>query len=421
MENINKIKSNPINALIAGYSWRELLLIAGLISYGIGGDPLPNRLNLALVLTGTFLIAFTGAKLSFAAGMGFAIKNHIKSRQYYYAFSNSAFLALLSIGIAGSIAFSNKLDDVVRDIIPHIFLFLSIFVGVRIIASKYPEKTLDLLAILIAISGALISWRFLSIVTPAITAIGTDRFAFDNFLRLSFDPSVLFAAVFFPIYAVEIFNPKNPTRVVLAAISLISGLVALGALGSTVSRGPIILALLSYSGYFLLTARNSIVRLIMAAIAAAVFYIIFASQINGVISLAIQKMMLHGDNGRFDEFRASFEAAGVNVWTAFLGEGWGGLLLNPYRPGANFSFTHNVITYYILKTGLIGTTIVSFYIVWTIRRGFALVKNKPAVFFGSMASLSYCLMIQPTYKSITCGLILALLSTSPIIMKSRQR
>ena len=97
-----------------------------------------------------------------------------------------------------------------------------------------------------------------------------------------------------------------------------------------------------------------------------------------------------------------------------FGIGWGGLVENPIY-GATTRFTHSVLSFYLLKSGVLGLmglgaigAILLFEVrrrfgdrdTWTVSRKIVLVSCLPPLLIG--------VLFEPTYKILSYGVILAL-------------
>jgi hypothetical protein len=101
-------------------------------------------------------------------------------------------------------------------------------------------------------------------------------------------------------------------------------------------------------------------------------------------------------------------AVGDDLGTALFGLGWGALFADPAVRGSRVSFVHNMNGYYFLKTGVLGSIAVFFYVFYLLSRPrIRALRNLPWLLAGA-GSLIVGLVFQPSYKVLTYGLILLL-------------
>ena len=387
---------------------RSWFLYGAVIIYGLGGSPMPNSINLPLLLTAVLIIIFIGTTPFYKI-----ISNKSDSENQEYLKLFLVFIILTLIGLTSAINQPATYNDLVRDFIPHLFLFLPIFM-IQAKSVKNNDNLGKVIPIIIALAGSIISIRFIGIVSPDLSKIGSAAYRFDNFLMLAFDPTVTFAAIYFPIYALENNFPNKIKKIPVFTLIFSLGLAGLAANAVNVSRGPLALCLASYMLYAFQILRTDPKKFLVLAISVIAIAMTFSRQVIGAFNLALSRMVSYGDNGRFDEINAVLKSISGNPITSLIGHGWGGLLENELMYGSiMYSYTHNVFSYYLLKTGSIGLGLIIIYFFIIGKKTASIFNYDRSLFWAGSSALFYNAMFQPTYKSLTFGLIIfAILASS---------
>ncbi len=226
------------------------------------------------------------------------------------------------------------------------------------------------------------------------------------------DPAILFSAIYLLCLglALTLLKPRR----------LLPGLLALGggwlcayefsALGMRAYLGLTILGLVIYSLHLIRSRKLPLRNFIIAGMLGLLL------TYTQLINLAAQMWAKHqvaGLNGKIAEVYA---ALGVNTenFTAFLlGTGWGGLFPNPIVNGELTRFTHSLISYWFLKTGIVGFAVMVYFVTLLIRRsnlkGVWTSSHRLAVVLAASAVIIIALFFEVTYKMLSFGMIVGLL------------
>ncbi|MBD0379769.1 hypothetical protein [Paenibacillus sedimenti] len=319
--------------------------------------------------------------------------------------------------INGAVLQGNNLVDVIRDLIPFIYLFMPLF-----LLPAMQKAKLDWGAILpwiISLVGVIFSIRFYIKADINLTEIGRRYFS-DYLLYFPYDPSVIFAGIFLPLMAIQIWRVKSPIRMIGSIVMVIGGALALGSLLAVAQRAPIGLAVVCFTVYALGVARQSIGKLVLVLVLFASVYMVAQDQIASSLDLLQAKQSEYGANGKTDEMFTIFKEVAKDPSAFFLGRGWGGLFFDPIYM-AKVSYTHSVITYYMLKAGVIGLITFILYLGWVLSRMLkAFTMSRLPVILASIVPMSIGMLFQPSYKCLSYGVILALVCALPSRMKAME-
>ena len=439
MKNQRKIISSPkdlkmdsIAATLRKY-WDErhlipmgvrLLLIAySLVAFG---SPMPPKITWLEILMGCGLL-LAGITLA-----GLVIREVQQQRSAKWCLGLTALLCLFPLFIG--LMRDNALSNIARDIFPLIFLLV---VPILLIYSATPDNRTTLRTL---IATALIFVGIYSAVTffvgmqktvgsmsqlvlmmrVGFEQVVADRAngtwaARDDLIRILFlklyDPAVLFTSIFLSGWGV-----------ILMARSWRGWLpgIILAGMGALIAYEFMVLGLRAYAALFVLAIvvisltqlrqRGFYIRLLPVFIVACA---LLCPQIEAVLRLLWVKQQIVGSNGKMDEWLAVISAIFSSPQTAFFGIGWGGVLENPIYPNEPTRFTHSILSFYLLKTGVIGLgallAIIGLLLACSqkidsealgIPRLILLVSCIPPLLIG--------VLLEPTYKILSYGVILAL-------------
>ena len=364
---------------------------------------MPNSIGLALVLVGGLTAVYVGLVQGSAVLIGGKLT--VFQGHPFVWWSQLSFVCLLLLPLAVGVFSNYPIVDILRDVIPHIFLFIPLFFFSRFV--QMPSVWIQRFSLALSAVGVALAVRFLLIATPSLDVIGTGHYGYDEKLVLAADPAILFAAIYLPLMAADRLRSANLGDWFVSAMAIVGALTCLAAFGAKLARGPFFLSAFAYILYTLVTVKASFVRVVFIAVGGVVLFVLLKDPILGVVDLLIEKQLRVGDNAKIDEFRAVLISADTSLWTALFGRGWGALIDNPFR-GTQFSFTHSIFSYYLAKAGVVGLALICMYLLLFIRPVMALWWNDRPLFFATIFGVLYPFLFQPTFKVMTTGLIMAL-------------
>ena len=226
-----------------------------------------------------------------------------------------------------------------------------------------------------------------------------------------YDPAVFFSCLFLCSWGVVL--------IVRGWKYSLGGCILLGA-GAVIGYELMMLGLRSYT--FLLATvmlliagtqikqRGFYYRLLPLAILMGV---IFFPQIEGAIQLLWTKQLAVGTNGKSAEWLAVLSTISTDIWSLLFGIGWGGVVDNPIL-AAPTRFTHSMLSFFLLKSGVVGLTMMLAVMASLFIYGRSMGDSKTMP-VSRLIILSSCLpplligvFFEPTYKMLSYGVILAL-------------
>lgn len=306
--------------------------------------------------------------------------------------------------------------DILRDVVPLGFLFLPLFLGDP--RGRAPSRTLLpvlMPALCLALAGALFALRWWQDVDWVLSAIGRESVS-AGYQHLLTSPALLFGALLFPLVVLVTVRASLQagsgasgrwTRRLLLAAATAGALLCWSALAATVHRFALVaggLALLALLGLEL--RRAPMVPVLAVGLAAAV-WLALELPAGSIVAQVVLKSQVVGSNQRIAEL-STVAAALQYDWTAWLfGQGWGALLDNPAVGGKTVSYTHNLMGYMLLKTGLLGSLAVGLYLTVLLAGPLlSLYAHRPAVLLVLAPCLVSGLLLHTGFKLLSFGVIL---------------
>lgn len=226
------------------------------------------------------------------------------------------------------------------------------------------------------------------------------------------DPAILFAAIYMLCTGIGLVLIK-PRRLFFGLLALGGGTLCayeFSALGMRAFDGLTLLALIIYSLHLVMVRKLSLGNLIVAGI---VGLILTYSQMIKFVGQMWAKTQVAGLSNRHEELYAVFNSISQSVNTLLFGTGWGGVLANPIYGGMPTRYTHSLISYWLLKTGLVGFAMFVLFVIFLFKRtnliGVWTSGHRLSVFLAAFAAIAIGLIFEPTYKMLSFGVVLGLL------------
>ena len=334
-------------------------------------------------------------------------------------------IILLLFPIISAISFGNRNIspwDISRDILPFMFFIIPIFyIGMDF---KEAKNMVKIIPLFITIVGIVYSLRFIVYIHdnfgPILSfligqntmyvsgEIGRSSMLSNDYLCLPFDPSVFFSAFYLLLKGFHnLFKGKGLIRINGISLLILSILPisSLAIISSRVAFG--LLALLFIVSILKFYSKRSIVILCVFIGFGLTILWPFVSL---VFDLLMAKQMAVGFNNKLVEIEKVYDTlAHEGAICVITGLGWGGEFYDP-AVGKVASFTHSLISYFFLKSGIIGLFLLTVYMWWLIKMIFNIPKNYLNI-YGSAEYSVYGIIIislffQPVYKTPTYGILL---------------
>ena len=277
-------------------------------------------------------------------------------------------------GFVGAIVNANESRDFVRDIFPHAAYFI---VALILRPVSIVGKLLDIdRNALTSIMIILFLWMF-AFSLRSLFGFETLEVGKFNMIGNHLTQSPLFFAT--ALFAFCYFFHELPKFSILSVLALTAAAVALFCYAVAVLRGPTIMFFIALAlSYCLpLNPRKILVNGVTLVILMFVLYLIlYNSFLSHALDAIIYKSETYGVTSKDREFLMV-----IDYWLAgssfnhIFGFGFGALWPGPF---GEYSFTHNILSYYIIKLGFLGIIFVAsiYFVVFVSAIRIVGIKNK---------------------------------------------
>lgn len=359
---------------IAKIDARLAALIAALLLYGVAGSPTPDHPGWVEAVVGLLLLSAARWEAPQQARPGFLM----------------LFVWGMSVPVLLASYAGHQPATIMRDVIPFLFLCLPLFFHI-----EEPGKA-RVIFIAAFIVGVLFAARVLGqglgFLPPAT-----------ELLYLANSPLVLMAAIIgLGGAGYHLYERCVSVRTLLF---FAGGLICLLAMLIDVQRGTITavivsLALIAIAGMARAPRRMVWPLVVLLVLIAAGW----ETMISAWHSMAT-KTALVGVNMRWQEALAVWERLNDNTMSVVLGLGWGAAFDSPAVEGMRVPYTHSLLTYMFLKTGLAGIAVLIFALAGCIR---ALLHQPLLVSLALGWAILIPVFFYASYKSLDFGVVLLL-------------
>ena len=396
----------PKALLILLQDYRFLFLALALILYGCLSSPTPDNPSYIEVLIGLSLLVFIGAD------------GVLKPFQKLFVFKvvqpwELAGLALLLWGVAVPTImalYNNALPSILlRDVVSFAFLMAPLF-----LYSGLKERQ-DLLLGLLLMIGFCFAVRVLFL-----------DFSFfsqrEELLYLANSPLVLMAGLYFAFVALQkLFMKLLVQEIIYSGVLLSMAVVCFAAMYVDFQRASFIA--LGISCIFLvgLFVYQRPLKAILPIIAIAIIVIIFHSFIFDVVEKVALKTAQVGFNMRSQELQAVWDHISNDSISLIFGMGWGSSFSSPAVGDLNVAYTHSLLSYMLLKTGLAGLGLTCLYLFFIFEKLARLVFSKAVSANALVWPFLIPIFFYASYKSLDYGLILTLILVITTALNSKKQ
>ncbi|EWY38838.1 membrane protein [Skermanella stibiiresistens SB22] len=376
-------------------------LAVALLVYGCLGSPAPPGIGPAEAVIAFGLFCAVGVARPLGVGSGLMLI--APAARPHEITGTAAFLYLLWVPSLRAALMGNDPEDVLRDVIPLIYLFLPILLVPAVKAGR------DELPWGMAAVGLLFASRWWwSGVNP--WSIGHFMLE-EGDLYLLNSPAVLFAAVWLPLEGAAALTRKPGAGSIARAAALVAGgAIAAAALAGVVHRAAIMMALASVCCHVLYQTRRMPMALVIVAVLVAGVAAVIPDLVLGTVQRIATKTETYGLNERLAETAVVFRQVGASFASVAFGEGWGALVRNPAVGELWVSYTHGLATYMLLKTGIIGALATLAYLLSLWPSMVRLISREPSLAFALAPALGLGLFAHTSFKYLCFGLLLAVVT-----------
>jgi hypothetical protein len=297
-------------------------------------------------------------------------------------------LYMLTIPLMLGIIHTNSLSDVIRDLIPLLFLILPLC---------FYRNYLPRIEYLLMIAGGILALRYL------MPFLGTSLIEFKPLLYLANSPLIPFAAIMG--FGLIFSDRRRHKAFLLPLLGLSISLICFTAMALTLQRAPMGLCALACLIIFSIKMPEKPITTLFLCGGLILLTLYFWPFILEITNGLTDKNMTVGFNNRVTEFQAVLSRA------TLFGEGWGAIWPSPAVGDIEVRYTHNMVSYYILKAGLIGGAISIGFITFWFYQIIRLLRQDITMALAIAIPFIIHISLYAGFKSLDFALILTLLMT----------
>lgn len=156
---------------------------------------------------------------------------------------------------------------------------------------------------------------------------------------------------------------KRGLKALLIALFLIILLgVALASMAADTQRAFLIATAITVSITMVHIFMRSPIKALMILAALGCFLALFPTVLGQLSEMVIGKTQLVGFNRRFEEWQAVWDVISADLATLCFGIGWGNGFASPAVAEIYVTYTHSLLSFILLKTGVIGFILAVAYV-----------------------------------------------------------
>jgi len=359
-----------------------IFLYCAILLYTGLSNPTPDHIGWVEYCIAALMILSVG----FGGGMQ-ALISRYKSWTLLY---HRIFLCFMMV-VPTTFALTSGIDliHILRDFIPLALLILPLC---------FYNHNLQTLPFIMVIGGGLLSLRYISplFLGDSLSLIPGDN---EALLYLANAPLVMFSTMMGLSWYIKSSDIIFPQRIV-GLLVCACGVIAMGLMMQRAPIALVIIACIIIAGVNIL--KSPLQTFIYLSILAGLSFPFYGFMID-MVEAGWDKTLSVGWNNRIEEFVA------VTKHSTLLGHGWGASWQSPAVGDMFVRFTHNMISYYWLKAGIIGAimgVILSILWMW---QNIKLMAVDIAMGLAIFMTLFVHIMLYTGFKTFDFALILTLL------------
>ncbi|HRK98123.1 MAG TPA: hypothetical protein PLE43_06570 [Alphaproteobacteria bacterium] len=359
-----------------------VLFVLALLIYAIFGSPTPDAYGWVEILIALLLLASVRPP-------------HLRQDSFFLSVcSYGVFVPLLIGVIAGA-----DILDIVRDLVPFLFLFLVLIYKdhVSALGSSFYW--------LLSVMGFVFSVRAIipyldGLLTGGAFSLGAPA----DLLYLANSPEVLFSALWlmgsgFVAFFYERRIWRGGTFLALSAVPLLS-------MALMMQRAGLISVFLVLCALIFGLVRRYPSRWILCVLIFGGVGLLLWPILSFLVHGLLWKTHVVGLNSRVQEWHVVLSFVARDWIHVLFGYGWGMRIENPAVGGLSVLYTHSLVSALLLKTGIIGAVVVLGSLGLAVFRAIPLVFQNRILFMALIFPLIISAGIYASYKSLGFGLIL---------------
>lgn len=370
-----------------------LFFIVAIILYGSLSSPTPDHPALIEIIISLLLITSVGISGLYNLG-------HMGKQPYWSLVAKALFAYGLTVPLLMAVINDGNLTNIIRDIAGFISLCLPLFVVPFLSKNETRGQYFFYGVLFIGLAfGLRVLFQDFSFLSKH-----------EELLYLANSPLVLLAALYLTGLSIQLMMRKTSLRnSFLVLLSLSLSVIPLAAMYLDFQRisffgwGMTIL-IVTFMGFV-----KAPFKVILPLIVMGVLGFIFLPQIMDIGESIVQKTAQVGLNMRYQEWQAVWGLSSHNISGLLFGQGWGASFASPAVGGLNVNYTHSLLSYMLLKTGLVGLILTVVYLYFMFEKLIRVVFIEPVKGNALIWPLMIPILLYASYKSLDYGFVLAII------------
>lgn len=383
--------------------WRLWAFALSILIYGAASSPAPPGVRPQELLVFAGIAALVGVAGPWQFFSGLALGREPRE----IALGSLFMVWLLGQGLLRGLWNGWGLTDMMRDIVPMLFLTLPLLLAP--VLGRLSAGKADRIADVVAAAGVIFTLRWWWDAGVALSAVGTSPLGEGRYYLLN-SALVPFASVWLGLRATRWFlaRPIYGWSIGQGVAATLGSLCCLLAQAATLHRAGLSLSLAALMlgvGYTLWRRPVwFVITLLLTSLTAA----IIGTRLAGVAELLADKTQSVGLNNRADEFLAVLDQVGRDPLAFLIGDGWGALVANPAVGWWRVSYTHSAASYFLLKLGAIGLSLM--LVLAGLLTGMAAraARDMPMLLLAATPSLLLAAFFHTSFKYLGIAILLSL-------------
>lgn len=311
------------------------------------------------------------------------------------------FIYGLFVSIVMALVNGAALILILRDIVGFVFLCLPLFLYPYVQAGGRKRKKAFVISILMI--GLIFSLRVLSFEWGDVQTT-------TKLLYLANSPIVLFTALFLVSLACQkLFNRVSLRSFLFAAGFLGLAAITFAAMSIDLQRASFLALVITLLSLLVIGFIKAPLKTIAPMLVFLILIILAGSLFSDVLQSITLKTSRVGLNMRLQELYAVWDVAQYSWSTLLFGHGWGSSFASPAVGDLHVTYTHSLLTYILLKMGLLGLFLCLVYIFFIFEKLTHLYFTDPVKGNALMWPLLIPIFLYASHKSFDFGLVLTLI------------
>jgi hypothetical protein len=375
--------------------WRLGAFCLALFLYALWGSPTPNNPDWVEATIAILLIL----ALSWQGITNQFLHYKNKREEYWRLIAKIFFLYGVSVPLIIGAVQGENIIVILRDMIAFIFLCLPLFLY-DFLKNKKVENLFLIMCIIIGLIFAV------RVLVPHFLLFRNTT----ELLYLANSPLVLMTTIMLAglasYHSFQNLNLKLIAKVLAFALLATIPLMAMFVDLQRASFVALILSAVSLGVIGFIKAPN---KMIMPTLLLLLCFFMFEDYFVGLAQGVNLKTAQVGLNMREQEIMAVWNTASQNSLSLFFGQGWGSYFTSPAVGNLNVTFTHSLLSYIFLKTGLIGLCLCLIYLYFIFEKWVRLYCSNPVKGNALIWPFIIPIFLYASHKSFDYGLLLTLI------------